>query len=353
MQVHQFYPSLSYDDAISNQIVNIQDILLQLGYRSEIFCEQQPFLAKRQAKQFIKYVPYSSPDNILLLHFSRAYSSQIMTNLKKIPDRKILIYHNITPHTYFAGVNEIVFESTQMGRKQLKELATITEAGWGDSQFNCHELMENGWTNIAVLPIIFNSKQYVIRPESKILRQYKDKTNILFVGRIAPNKKFEDIILTFYYFKQIHPTANLILVGSSKGMEKYLAYLQTLVQQLKLSDIMFTGHVSGAELVAYYQSADVYLSMSEHEGFGVPLLESMQFNVPIIAYHNTAIPETLDGSGILFKTKNHVAIAELMAMVIEDKHLQNKITAHQQQRLPYFFPDNIEVKLQKYLLKAN
>lgn len=350
MQVHQFHPTVSYGDAISNQIQSLQRLLRRMGHRSEIFCEQLPLHFRGRVRQIAQYARYSSPENILLVHFSLAYSSVVMTWLEQIPDRKVMIYHNITPHAYFDGINDVYLEAAQAGRKQLDQLATLVEAGWGDSTFNCQELSERGWTQLRVLPIIFDPKRYAVRPDRQVLKQWQDGVNVLFVGRFSPNKRFEDLILTFYQLKRfVRPDARLLLVGSVRGLEPYLEFLQELVKRLSLSDVVFAGHVSNSQLIAYYQCGSIYLSMSEHEGFGVPLLESMHFGVPIVAYKAAAVPETLDGSGVLVTVKDHAAVAEFIGLLVENESLQAQIVARQRERLQGFMPEKVEGRLRRLL----
>ncbi len=321
-----------------------------MGYRSEVFCEQLPSHFKGHIKQITQYARYSSSANVLLLHFSLVYSPEVIAWLKQCPDRKVLVYHNITPHAYFAGVNDVILEAAQAGREQLEKLAALTEAGWGDSTFNCQELAGRGSSRLGVLPIVFDSKRYAVRPDRRVLQQWQGGVNVLFVGRVAPNKRFVDLILTFYHFKRhVRPDARLVLVGSTRGMEPYFEYLQLLVKRLGLADVVFTGHVSTEQLAAYYRCASVYLSMSEHEGFGVPFLESMYFDVPIVAYKAAAVPETLGGSGVLVKRKDYAAVAELIGLLLEDRNWQVRIVARQRDRLRDFSPEKVEGRLRELL----
>jgi glycosyltransferase involved in cell wall biosynthesis len=298
------------------------------------------------------YRKYSSPDNVLLCHFSIGYSSEVLYWLQSLPDRKVLIYHNITPAPYFAGISDLYFEETFAGRRQLMQLLPVTVAGWGDSDFNRRELVTIGWQQTAVLPIVFEPGRYQIETDRATLDRlnYDRALNVLVVSRVAPNKKFEDAILTFYQLKKfIEPRARLYLVGSSDQMDKYAAYLQALVERLALTDVHFIGHVSREELIAYYQAADVYLCMSEHEGFGVPLIESMYFDVPVIAYAAAAVPETMGSAGVLVTRKDHAAIAELIHLVVCDKSLRARLIAQQRQRWPQFTPAALLPRLQACL----
>jgi glycosyltransferase involved in cell wall biosynthesis len=172
------------------------------------------------------------------------------------------------------------------------------------------------------------------------------------VGRVSPNKCFEDLILTFYYLKRfVRSDARLLLVGSEWGLEPYFEFLQTLVVRLGLTDVVFAGHVSNAHLFAYYQCADVYLSMSEHEGFGVPFLECMHFGVPIVAYEAAAVPETLGNSGALVKTKDYARVAEFIGLLEERADLCERLVTRQRERLKAFLPDQLKDTLRQLLSK--
>ena len=351
IRIDQFHTTVSDGASIGGQILNLQQMLRGLGYQSEIFCEQPPLHFSGQTRQMREYNQLASAKDVLLAHFSLNYSHAVVDWLKTLPSRKVMIYHNITPPHYFVGVNDIFLEAAQMGQQQLGEMVDLFEAGWGDSIFNAQDLAAHGWTRSGVLPIIFNPDRLnARRPDQKILKRWHGGVNVLFVGRVSPNKRFEDVILTFYDLKRfVCPEARLCLVGSAGGMERYLDFLQTLVERLGLTDVIFTGHIGASQCLAYYQCASVYVSMSEHEGFGIPFLESMHFGLPIIAYKAAAIPETLADSGLLVTQKNYAAIAELIGLLIEDEALRAKIVTRQRERLQDFLPSKIENQLRQLL----
>ena len=157
-----------------------------------------------------------------------------------------------------------------------------------------------------VLPILIRFEDYEQEPDADVIRKYSDgATNLLFVGRMAPNKKVEDVISAFAYYKEHYDkTARLFLVGSFQETDLYYQYLQKHIKKLGTHDVIFSGHISFQAVLAYYKIADVFLCMSEHEGFCVPLVEAMYFGVPIVAYDSSAIADTLGGAGILLKNKD-------------------------------------------------
>ena len=350
MQVHQFHPTATFGDATSDQMLSLQRMLREMGCESEIFVERVPLHFEGRTRPIADYSRFSAPGNVLLLHYSLGYAAPVLEWARQMPDRKVLVYHNITPHHFFAGVNAVYMEAAQAGREQLGELARLVDAGWGDSPYNCRELAAHDMPHTGVLPIIFDQRRYDVRPDRRVLKEWGEGANILFVGRVSPNKRIEDLLLTFYYLKRhVGVDARLLLVGSWTGMEPYLAYLQALVQRLDLPDVVFAGHISAAALTATYRCASVYLSMSEHEGFGVPLLESMYFDVPIVAYRAGAVPETLGESGMLIREKDYAAVAELVGLLIEDDPLRSQVVSRQRERLAHFQPEAVRPKLAQLL----
>jgi glycosyltransferase involved in cell wall biosynthesis len=150
------------------------------------------------------------------------------------------------------------------------------------------------------------------------------------VGRVIPNKKFEDVIRAFHAYRTRHnPRSRLLLVGSYSGFERYLAMLHSLVARLGTPDVHFLGHVSNEELSALYDVADLFLCASEHEGFCVPLIEAFYKRVPVMAYASTAVPATMDGGGVLYDVKDPACVARLMEAVLDDPDLETAVVAAQ------------------------
>ncbi|MEO7275542.1 MAG: glycosyltransferase, partial [Vicinamibacterales bacterium] len=170
-----------------------------------------------------------------------------------------------------------------------------------------------------------------VPPDRRLAAAFDDGwTNVMFVGRVIPNKKFENVIRAFHAYRTRHnPRARLLLVGSHSGFERYLAMLQSLVARLGTPDVHFLGHVTNEELTALYDVADLFLCASEHEGFCVPIIEAFHKGVPVLAYAATAVPSTMDGGGVLYETTDGFAIARLMDAVLDDHRLEEAIVASQ------------------------
>ncbi len=348
--IHQITATVSVGDAISNEILAIKKILDDMGIHNEIYAEN---IDPRLKVRIRKYTDYKGNKNdIIINHFGigSAANDYVIGLKNKI---KIIRYHNITPHKFFDGYNMVSAQLCELGRNQLKKSKDAYKYSLAVSEYNKEELMELGYNNISVIPIIIAIKDYEKRPDSEILNKYNDGIkNIIFVGRVAPNKKQEDLIKSFYYYKKyFNKKARLFIVGGYGGMERYYNQLVRLTKSLELEDVIFTGHTSFESILAHYSIADLFLCMSEHEGFCVPLIESMYFKVPILAYNSCAIPYTLNGASILTNKKDYKYIAGMMDYILENKDLKDKIVNKQLNRLEELKPKKIEMELKKYIKK--
>ncbi len=341
MEVHQFATSLTYGDAISNEMMEIRSALQEQGIHSEIFVRFHDPRMARHIHDYREYRRFSRPDNVVIFHFS--IGSPVSKLFFRIEDRKIMIYHNITPHAFFLDHHRILARECYKGRLELKLFKEKTHLALGDSEFNRQELEREGYPRTGVLPLMLDLAKFD-QPGDTVVREMfsEPKRTILFVGRVIPNKRFEDIIKCFHFYKKyFDPDSRLILAGDHRGMERYLAGLQQLVVDLELRDVHFTGHIRFPELVAYYDLADVYLSMSEHEGFGVPLLEAFHKGLPVVAYAAGAVEETLNGGGILLREKDLFKTASLMDRLRKDTGLRQRVLSSQETALKRYDRDNI------------
>jgi glycosyltransferase involved in cell wall biosynthesis len=220
-----------------------------------------------------------------------------------------------------------------------------------DSEYNRQELLGAGFKRSEVFPLFVDFRKYK-KPINRFVYDLfrDDRLNILFVGRIVPNKRIDELIkVVFYLKKYISPLVRLIVVGKTASLPKYYQALVQLADEFYLEpdEICFTGHIPDEEMYALYQASDVFLSLSEHEGFGLPFLESMVFKLPIIAYNCTAVPYTLGDSGILINRKPVDYVAELIQVVFQDLKLKEKVIAAQSRQLEKYQ----RKKLDEFLLK--
>jgi glycosyltransferase involved in cell wall biosynthesis len=345
--LHQFIIGALPGDAITDQAFVIQRWLREAGFRSEIYAESiHPSLFRRVKHYW--YYRFSRPGELVILH--HCIGSDLVEYLLAQDVFFLLIYHNITPSDFFLPFDPLLANQTRKGKEQLYRLRERTVLALGDSFFNEAELRQAGYVHTGILPIVLDPAQYDLEPNPELLARYKRSgINLLFVGRLVPNKRQEDLIKLLWYYRRIDPEARLFLVGSP-GASSYPEWLQELTEMLDLTEaVVFTGRVSQQDLVTYYRLADIYVSMSEHEGFGKPLIESMYFGIPVLAYAAAGVPETMGGAGVLFREKDYEALAELIDIIAKDETLRNRIVARERERVKEFLEPSVRQKWEEYL----
>ncbi len=327
--VHQVLATLGYGDAIGHEVLGIQRALRAAGYDSEIFVETADSRLEDLTVDYRDLPEASHPDNLLIHHFS--IGSRASRVAYALPDRMALVYHNITPPEFFVDVHPLLVQLCYLGRRELGVYANRVELGLGDSEFNRQELEALGFPSTAVLPVVPDFTHLGGTPNFMQAGAFDDDwVNILFVGRMIPNKRIEDVIRAFHAYKRwINPRSRLLLVGSHGGFERYLAMLHDFMARIGAADVHLLGHVSNEELAAYYEIADVFLCASEHEGFCVPLMEAFHMGVPVLAYAATAVPATMDGGGILYHRKDPMEVAGLIDAVVSNARLRDEVLSRQ------------------------
>ncbi len=349
--IHQFVAGFTAGDAISNEALTLRAMFRRWGYAAEILCEPShtdPALRK-ESHDVARAAEIIGPDDIALLHLS--IGSVVNDIFKDLACRKALRYHNITPAHFFRGLQEKLAHDLAWGREQARTLAKTASVNLADSQFNATELTDLGYPSVQVMPLVLNFDTINTPADRNLLRALKDdRINILFVGRCAPNKRIEDALRAFKYFqKTVAPNARFIHVGSFAGLERYQAIITAYARNLHLNHLVFAGAVPQNKLTAYYKAAHLFLCMSAHEGFCIPLIESMAHNLPILAYAAGAVPETLDGAGVLVREKRWDYIAEMMDRLTRRGPLREAVVRGQQERLQRYQARNLEQELKNGL----
>jgi glycosyltransferase involved in cell wall biosynthesis len=329
LRVHQVLATLGYGDAIGHEVLGIQRVLRGAGFDSEIFVETADPRVEDLTIDYREMVGEIGPDDILIHHFS--IGSRASRTAYALPGRMALVYHNITPPEYFVGVHRDLVKLCFRGRRELTAYIGRTDLALGDSEYNRQELDALGFRDTGVLPVVPDFSHLDVEPNRLLAAGFDDGwTNVMFVGRVIPNKKFETIIRAFHVYRTRHnPRARLLLVGSYSGFERYLSMLQELIARLGTPDVHFLGHISNEELTALYDVADVFLCASAHEGFCVPLIEAFYKRVPVLAYASTAVPATMDGGGVLYETTDAFEIARLLDAVVDDSAIEEAVLQSQ------------------------
>jgi glycosyltransferase involved in cell wall biosynthesis len=350
VRVDQWVPTLHRGDAIGDSARLMRDAFRSWGHTADVYAlELDPDL-EGDGRRFAEWRA-GGGDDVVVLHY--ALPSPLTGALREHRGRRVLLHHNITPAEYFVGWDPEMVRICTLGRQELGSLVPHVDLGLADSEFNRLELEELGFGRTGVLPIYLDFRRYRERPSPVLRRMLEDgRTNLLFVGRLAPNKRPEDLIrLASCWKRLLAPDVRLVLVGKLPRRRAYFDALQALAYEegFTPSEVVFLGHVDHRDLLAAYASARLFVSMSEHEGFGVPLVESMLTGVPVLAYSAAAVPHTLGGAGVQFTEKRLPEVAELAWRLADDERLRATVRAGQERRLAAFAPAAIESALRGYL----
>lgn len=346
--IHQFTRMCVYGDGITKGILLTQKILSELGFESKIYIliNHIDIRLKTDIYHLDEYI--ENPKNVLLFHASIGDHEQ--EKIFHFLDRKILVYHNITPSHFFDG--KAYQERCDLGRMQFEKYRDCFVGAYADSEYNARELRSFGYKHVEVLPLLVDLKPTVneTHPNS-ILEAYKDSFNILFVGRVIQNKCQHELINVLYELKSRNITnIKLFLVGGNHYTE-YFQFLFKYRDALGLNeDIIITDKVTEDDLAAYYKVSDVYVSLSEHEGFGMPLLEAILNDVPVLAYDTSAISSTIGNCGLLhYKSTDYVV--ENILKIKENQAYREEILNGQKDHLKEFEYDRLKKRFYNYLKK--
>ncbi|HLL70327.1 MAG TPA: glycosyltransferase [Pyrinomonadaceae bacterium] len=343
--IHQLLPDIVFGDAISNQAIAIRDYLRGRGRRSEIFVKRRDERMAHEASVFDAALV--RPEDALLYHHS--IGSELTAVALEHAGAKCLIYHNVTPAEYYAPYRPGFAWMLETGRAHLPRLARHFSCSVGDSAYNARELAACGFHSPGVLPIICDPAKWNMRADQSLMRDLQDgRVNLLFVGRIAPNKRQDELVEAFAHYRALDANSRLIIAGEGRPSDPYYARLLRTVKAHELTEhVVVTGQITDAELLAYYRTAHLYWSLSEHEGFGVPLVEAMWFDVPVLAYSRTATPETLGAAGITFDSKADLRAAATLAKLLtrDDENLRRRTIAAGRVRREAFTPASVHLIL--------
>ncbi len=345
MNIHQILAGFAEGDAISHEAIHLRDIFRRWGHNSDLFVDVERLAPGLRAncRPLSEYAGQAG--DICLHHYG--ISSPAAEVFFASNARKILVYHNITPADYFAGVDDAVAARLRTARAALPEIARRVEAVWTVSQFNARELQAEGIRDVKVFPLIYAPMPETLQPDWRVLAKFDGTLKtILFVGRIAPNKRIEDLIQAFaWYHRAINPYSRLLIVGSPRSAPRYFTMLRLLAGDLDLPNVCFEGFASPTGLPAYYRSADLYVSTSEHEGYCLPLVEAMDHGIPVIARAAGGIPEAMDGAGVLYEDLTPAELGALFDRVLTDAPLREEILGSQRRRVQRAKGRNLEAEV--------
>ncbi len=342
MIINQWVPAAHRGDAIGDSARRVRTLLRGLGHRSDVFAMTVDDELRDDVLPF--EAPEAGAGDVTIFHF--ALPSAMTEPFVRLPQGRVLQYHDITPARYFPPYDPALFRLAALGRQELASLAGHVDLALGDSEYNRMELEQLRFGTTGVMPIAVDFSRIVDAPRRPALEALLSDglINVLFVGRIAPNKRIDDHIrLAEHYKRYIDINYRFIFVGRTEVVPRYYAMVRQMIVDYEMlpERFLFAGAVPDEDLGTYYRTASVYVSLSEHEGFGVPLLEAMAADVPVLAYGAAAVPDTLGGAGVQFTPKDLEYAAELLGTLAFDDDVRSSVIEGQRRRLHDFGDDRI------------
>lgn len=339
--LHQFVPTLE-PGATGNHALEVQRLLRERGWRSELFWYEakRPFEDRGfDYRQYGDGVPANAGD-LLLYHV--AIGSVIADWLLERTEPLLLYFHNLTPAEYYDSWEPFAAYACTWGRTQLRRLVGRTTLAMAASEFSQRELLDAGYLDTAVVPILLDTDQFDhdVEPTTlDALRAAKSEGGALwlFIGRLSPNKTQEDIIKAFSVYRRVYDNhARLAVLGADRD-STYGQALRRFVTELGLDGAVdITGGVPDAVKGAYLRAADVFVCLSEHEGFGVPVLEAWYHQLPVVAFAAGAIPEVAGDGALLLADKSPATVAAAVRRVLSDPETRERLVANSQRRQQHF-----------------
>ena len=343
LTVNQWLAAAHDGDAIGDSARRVRKVLHRMGVASEIYALTIDEGLRGEIR------PFDHPDvergDVTILHF--ALPSPMSSRLANLKRGRVIHYHNITPGHFFARYDPALVRLARIGRRELASLAGHVDLALGVSEYNRRELEALGFAPTGVMPIALDTQRLTDAPRRPALEEVLDDglENFLFVGRVAPNKKIEDYIrLAEHYKRYVSTDYRFVFAGRFDAVPRYYAAIRALIREYDLPPdrFIFTGPIPNEDLATYFRMASVYVSLSEHEGFCVPLLEAMAADVPVLAYAAAAIPDTLGGAGVAFSPKDLEYAAELLGVLTFDDEVRRSVIEGQRRRLADFGDERVE-----------
>lgn len=347
MVINQWLAAAHVNDAIGDHARRLQALLEGMGHEGRLYSLTVDEELRGAVHPFD--APGAREGDVTIFHY--AVPSALTGAFADLRGARVLHYHNITPAHYFAPYSAGQFRLSRVGRDHLARLTDAADLALGVSEYNRRELEALGFRETGVMPIAIDTRRITGAPRRPALERILGDglPNFLFVGRVAPNKRIDDFIrLAEQYKRYVSIEYRFVFVGRYDAVPGYYAAVRAMILQYDMPPdrFIFTGPVPDVDLATYYRMADVYVSLSEHEGFCVPLLEAMAADVPVLAYAAAAVPDTLAGAGVQFWPRDMEYAAELLGQLTFDEDLRHQVVAGQRKRLQEFGDERIVRDLQ-------
>ena len=336
-EIHQVLVSAGPGDAITNAALEVQAKLRELG-PSEIFARHVHPAMVGEVRMLSEFAPPRKQQTAdLIVYHASIGEPTVFSFLYERPEPLAVVYHNITPPGYFVPYDSDFASLLEAGRYEVAKLAERVVVAVAASEFNAADLRSMGYRNVDVVPLRVDSSRLRAVPDDPATVSALagvDGPVVLFVGQVSPHKRHDWLLAAYHALvTYLEPNAHLFMVGPAR-LEPFRRAVELYAAELRLRRAWFTGSISLEALVTYYRRADVFVTASEHEGFCVPLLEAMTFDLPIVARAHTAVPETLGGAGLLLDPDDSPLVAaEAVSALVGDEALRQVLADRGRERL--------------------
>jgi glycosyltransferase involved in cell wall biosynthesis len=347
--IHQFVPALNPHDATGVHTLRTREVLRRAGWPSEIFAEAIHDDLAGEAHKYWTYPDHAAPGDVAIYQFTTSSSLAGFLVEQQLP--LIIDFHNFTGPELFAGWEPHNVMRAAKAGEQLDLLAPRALLGLADSQFNEETLRGAGCRHTVVVPVLADYARVSAAPDPRVADELdwlksEGGTDIVFVGRIVPSKAQHELVKALWTYRRLYdPQARLHLLGGTSSYD-YNKSLQEFVQDLGLaSAVRMVGEVSDAALAAYFSVADVFLSLSVHEGFGVPLVEAMSAGVPVVALAAGAVRETAGNAALVLESTEPLYVAAALHRACTDDLLRYRLTEAGRARAASLQGDGVATQL--------
>lgn len=361
--IHQFHHGVDVGDGVTNSLLFTQRLLQRLGFASEIYAANIPAILAEQVRPYHLLEQVDPASTLLLQHHSMGHELGGWISQLTMP--RVLVYHNITPAGFFPKGSDLHRYAT-LGREQLLQWRSDFRAVLAVSDYNAEELVRLGYSPEAIttIPLLVDLERYVesageqLDPSRILHPELAERPMLLFVGRLVENKRQHLLLEALWHLQQMQtryrvgPPAMLVLAGGGERSD-YARFLRQRLHQLQLDDsVIMPGKVDDALLHALYRHSAAFVCASAHEGFGMPLVEAMQADCPVVAMGLTNIPYTLGEGGLVLESEEPAVMAATLSLLLEDEPLRDQVIAGQRRSLERYRPDILADALRDWLTTA-
>jgi glycosyltransferase involved in cell wall biosynthesis/GT2 family glycosyltransferase len=333
--------SLQWGDAVSTHCLLLKRYLEELGVPARLYTGSKEGRFAAETLTADKVLDDAQPGDILVHQFFNA--TTLLPFVERFPGWRLLMYHNITPPAWLPYGSD-AYWSCVRGLQQLETMGPLYDAAYGMSEFSRSDLDRNGFPATGVFPLLVDLERLrSVEPDTVTLTTHDlARPFLLFIGRVAPNKRIEDLIKLLAEYSRWEPDSRLVVVGDTRQHPEYVASLEAYVDSLGLvwkQDVILTGKIPEAQMIAYLRRALAFVCMSEHEGFCAPILEAMAFGLPVFIKDSTAVTETAGEAGVKLPTSNFYQAAQLLHECLSSSARRCALEKASLQRAALFFDD--------------